>query len=107
METILVVFFLAFITFFVCVCAVNARMTRELERTQIALMESCWRVRDLERAISLHRAAHGQDRCWENDLELYAVLGEPLPKSNGVPKDESEWLPKCREYQTGQCKEIE
>lgn len=48
-------------------------------------------------AIRKHRDAKGHDRCWENDLELYAVLGEPLPSSPELPP-KCEFQQKCKEY---------
>lgn len=34
------------------------------------------RVSQLETAIRTHRDQRGDDRCWLDDAELYAVLGE-------------------------------
>lgn len=55
------------------------------------------RLEHLLLAIEKHRDAKGHDRCWENDLELYAVLGEKLPSSPELPP-QCEFQQKCKEY---------
>ena len=52
---------------------------------------------ELRQAIRRHRDARGHDRCWQNDLELYRVLGEPLPSSAEMP-DYEDFMEKCNEY---------
>lgn len=61
-------------------------------------------ITKLEAAIRKHRDAKGHDRCWENDLELYRVLGEPLPESPVLPPKE-EFIANCNAYYDQQvCK---
>lgn len=43
------------------------------------------RVAALEAAIRKHRDAQGQDLCWENDLELWAVLDDGVVPDRKVP----------------------
>jgi hypothetical protein len=50
----------------------------------------------LEAAIRKHAQAKGHDRCWENDLELYEVIGLK-PENPGLPCKE-DFLKKCEEY---------
>jgi hypothetical protein len=57
----------------------------------------------LRAAIRAHRDARGHDRCWENDVALYRVLGEPVPDGPGLPSH-GEFIMKCEEYFAGQCK---
>lgn len=57
----------------------------------------------LKEAIRKHRSARGHDRCWENDLELYKVLGESLPASPQLPPKE-EFLKCCQQYYEQQSK---
>lgn len=47
-------------------------------------------------AIKKHRDAKGNDRCWENDLELYKVLGEPALEH--IMPSREEFTRQCREY---------
>ena len=55
------------------------------------------RIKELEDAIRKHRDARGHDRCWENDLELYAHLKDKkLPVLELPPHDE--FISKCEEY---------
>ena len=41
------------------------------------LAQHAARIRTLVAAIRKHRDQRGDDRCWLDDAELYAVLGEP------------------------------
>ena len=45
-------------------------------------------VAPLQAAIRKHRDARGHDRCFENDRELYRVLGEAVPASPALPPRE-------------------
>lgn len=54
-------------------------------------------VRELQAAICKHRDARGHERCWQNDVELYHAIGEPLPYDGGLPCRE-EFLGRCQEY---------
>jgi hypothetical protein len=53
----------------------------------------------LRGAIEKHRAARGQDRCRENDTELYAALGDDYAEDPhaGLCSRE-EWLEGCGAY---------
>lgn len=54
-------------------------------------------IKILKNAIRKHQNAKGHDRCWENDLELYRVLGEKLPSSPELPPVE-EFTKCCKQY---------
>lgn len=54
------------------------------------------KVVKLKQAIRKHRDATGHDRCWQNDIELYEVLGESIPNQMWPPKEEFEQ--KCKQY---------
>jgi hypothetical protein len=51
----------------------------------------------LKDAIRRHRDATSDDRCWVDDLELYAALGEEEPPNTALPP-EREFLESCRRY---------
>lgn len=62
--------------------------------------EGEWRSRfeRLECAVKKHRDARGHDRCWLDDQELYAALGESIdPKDFALPPA-CEFLERCIEY---------
>ena len=46
------------------------------------------RIPELEAAIRKHRDQRGDDRCWLDDMELYAVLGDARVDLTLPPKDE-------------------
>lgn len=54
------------------------------------------RVGILETAIRKHRDQRGDDRCWLDDLELYAVLGDEQPDLT-LPLRE-EFLSNCSRF---------
>jgi len=54
-------------------------------------------VMRLRQAIRKHRDAHGNARCWHNDLALYAVLPEEKPAGR-MDGPEDELLRNCRRY---------
>ncbi len=54
------------------------------------------RVAELEAAIRKHRDMDGDDRCREDDIELYRVLGEPIP--DAILPEECEFLESCKRY---------
>jgi hypothetical protein len=58
----------------------------------------------LRAAVRKHRDARGHDRCWENDLELYAALPEGPPPSPLWPQlpPRCEFLARCEEYYESQ-----
>lgn len=66
------------------------------------MLDQQGRIAQLEQAIRKHRDAKSNDRCWENDLELYQVLGEELPLSPELPPKE-EFLKNCNCYYDGQA----
>lgn len=55
------------------------------------------RLARLEKAIRRHRDARGNDRCWQNDIDLYKELGEPLPDGPELPPRD-EFLKNCAGY---------
>jgi hypothetical protein len=63
------------------------RKNRELTR----------RVAELERAIKRHRSRTGHDLCWENDEELWRVLGDGARVRHHVPPWD-EFMTKCAQY---------
>lgn len=73
-----------------------------IKSLQIQIEILCQRNDELKTAIRKHRDAKGHDRCWENDLELYKVLGEPLPQQELPPM--AEFKQRCHEYMCGQYK---
>jgi hypothetical protein len=53
------------------------------------------RIDELEAAIRKHRDEHGDDRCWQDDCELYNIL----PEGYDPPKmDEPVMLENCKRY---------
>jgi len=50
-------------------------------------------LRDLAEAIGKHHAAQGQDRCWQNDVELWQAAGLPIP---------DRIKHRCREYEAAE-----
>lgn len=72
-------------------------MVDELNTLAASLEKHANRASHLEMAIRKHRNARGHDRCWENDLELYAALGDGLSTSPELPTRE-EFLSRCKEY---------
>lgn len=60
--------------------------------------ETDWHARaeELASAIRKHRDEKGHDRCWLDDVALYAVLGEE--KSDGALPPRAEFLSNCERY---------
>lgn len=57
------------------------------------------RVATLEAAIRKHRDQRGDDRCWLDDEELYAILPEgfkPLIRDSGVELERCKKFIECR-----------
>lgn len=54
------------------------------------------RIEELETAIRRHRDATGHQMCWENDHELWAVLGGDPP--DRVPPPLPEFMQCCAAY---------
>lgn len=55
------------------------------------------RVEELEDAIRKHRDQKGDDRCWMDDQELYAVLRDGVVADQRLPP-EKEMLENCKRY---------
>lgn len=51
----------------------------------------------LEDAIRNHRSKTGHEMCWENDEELWAVLGDNV-EIDHTPPEWCEFMTKCAEY---------
>lgn len=57
------------------------------------------RIKELEDAIKNHRAQTGHSMCWENDQELWQVLGEKkIPGFSHRPPPWDEFMDKCVQY---------
>jgi hypothetical protein len=55
-------------------------------------------IEGLAAAIARHRDQRGDDRCWRDDLELYAALpGPPTPANLALPPRE-EFLASCERF---------
>lgn len=64
-----------------------------IEDIRMALLE----LRDAQAAIRHHHAQRGNDKCWENDNELYAKFGlEPHNKNQLVSYEEH--CRNCQKY---------
>jgi hypothetical protein len=58
------------------------------------------RIDELEDAIRKHRAQTGHSQCWENDIELYEVLGDNeynFEAHDTLPPQE-EFMTNCKKY---------
>jgi hypothetical protein len=65
---------------------------------QESFLAAADRVEKLEAAIRKHRDQRGDDRCWLDDMELYAVIGDAVsPKILELP-EKSEFLGNCARY---------
>lgn len=73
---------------------IEARILDKIERIRIL-------IERLMAAIRKHRDARGPERCWQNDLELYAALDDPAPQDPGM-KSAAEMMQGCAEYLEGQ-----
>src|SRR5690242_21828128 len=60
------------------------------------------RIAELEAAIRAHRDRRADDRCWLDDLELYAVLGDNVPPDNSVG-DKLAMLENCKRFIAVRC----
>lgn len=63
------------------------------------------RIKELETGIAAHRAAKGHDRCWENDLKLYQLVGGTIDENVMPPLPE--FMHNCAAYYQGQCRKVE
>lgn len=61
------------------------------------------RIQELEDAIRKHRDQKGDDRCWMDDQELYAVLNDGNLGDNTVG-DQEKMLKNCQRYVQLRCK---
>lgn len=59
-------------------------------------------INQLEAAIRKHRDQRGDDRCWLDDLELYAVLDDGVVPDNSLPCKEK-FLNNCSRYYDNRC----
>jgi len=55
------------------------------------------RVRVLEKAIKKHREQTGHNMCWENDEELWAILGDGV-RLDHTPPPWGEFMTRCAAY---------
>jgi hypothetical protein len=61
-------------------------------------------VERLQAGIREHRDQRGDDRCWEDDARLYAVLGEGDGEADSALPPKAEFLKSCeRFYEQRQC----
>jgi len=66
---------------------------------KVVLDSATARIAELEEAIKKHRAQTGNNLCWENDLELWAILKDEDPQypHKTLPNKE-EFLRNCKAY---------
>lgn len=55
-------------------------------------------VERLKAAIRKHRDQRGDDRCYLDDYELYAAIGEPIPEHACQLCDPAMMLENCRRF---------
>jgi hypothetical protein len=77
-------------------CRPNRHMAaRELQKSQAVIDKLADTISALRTAIRAHRDARGDDRCWRDDEELYAVL----PEGYTPPaRDTAVELDRCRAF---------
>jgi len=61
------------------------------------LIASQGEAKKLRDAIEKHRAQTGHNMCWENDEELWSVLGDSVSFDHTKP-DRKEFLKRCEQY---------
>lgn len=61
-------------------------------------------IRKLREAIETHRNQRADDRCWLDDLELYAALGDEVVPDNRVG-DKYEMLGNCARFIDRRCED--
>lgn len=64
-------------------------------RHDVAMQSQYSVIAELRNAIRHHRDQRGDDRCWQDDYELYAVLPEGY---SNPPKDSRVMLELCQRY---------
>lgn len=62
------------------------------------LSSSSERIAELEAAIRKHRDQRGDDRCWLDDRELYAVLPEGVGNADLHLDEPAEMLENCKRF---------
>jgi hypothetical protein len=76
-------------------------LDRDLRKMDVGQL--LWEMHALRQQIRKHRDAKGNDRCWENDVELYKLLPEPLPEELSPEMPEScVFLKNCAAYMAAQ-----
>jgi hypothetical protein len=65
--------------------------------------ERCDRITILENAIRKHRDQKADDRCWMDDAELYAALGDGNVGDNGCIGDPVAMLENCKRFIQHRC----
>lgn len=71
----------------------------ERNRSNARLLELQADVENLRAAIREHRDQRGDDRCWEDDVRLYAVLGEgDVPPEQSALPARCDFLASCERY---------
>ena len=63
------------------------------------------RVQELEQAIESHKKNTGNNLCWENDIELWATLGE-AEYPHDTMLDEKTFLKNCKKYYDSRLMEV-
>ena len=74
----------------------NTRLLETVLMLREQQKEDFDRASKLEAAIRKHRDQKGDDRCFLDDFELYAVLGEPMPDPQYCPPEEM--LENCKRF---------
>lgn len=70
----------------------------KLKKLEAELLEANKEIDRLREAIRDHRDQKRHDRCWLDDLALYAVLPEEPPADAGELPGRSEFLLGCERY---------
>jgi ribosomal protein S27AE len=75
-------------------------MVVDVEALALELQEE---IDKLRAAIIKHRDQRGDDRCWLDDLDLYAVLDDGVQADNSMPPREG-FLANCARYYDNRCR---
>jgi hypothetical protein len=74
------------------------------------LVEESWtlqaRVLELENAIRKHASATGHNLCWENDVQLWSVIGITDYPHHTLP-EQGEFEDNCKQYYESRKKCLE
>jgi len=78
----------------------QTEMISEDEEWELRLENARLRARvfELEQSIAKHRAADGNDLCWENNLELWATLKDDVPYPHKSIPPWPQFLSNCVKY---------